>query len=53
MGFTAYLAAGDLLLLGADVAAAARKRWRAVVWVSSLMVAGILVLGWLWITSPM
>ncbi len=57
MGFTIYLAIIYLILFIIDIFAFIRgkkdKKWLAFIIISTIMVIGIVVLLYLWITSPM
>lgn len=57
MGFTTYLMIMYLVLIIADIFAFIKGRknkiWVPFIIITTIMVLGIVVLGYLWITSPM
>ena len=53
MGFTAFLAIVYLLLIIITAIAFAKKKKVAWIITTAIMVLGIVVLGYLWIISPM
>lgn len=57
MGFTTYLMIMYLILIIADIFAFIKGRqnkiWVPFIIITTIMVLGIVVLGYLWITSPM
>lgn len=53
MGFTAKLALSYIVLLAIDIVAFAKKKKAIAVTLAIIMVLGFVVLGYLWITSPM
>ena len=57
MGFTMYLMLIYLVLFIADIFAFIKgkenKKWLPFITITVIMVIGIVVLGYLWITSPM
>ena len=57
MGFTTWSAIVYLILFVADIFAFIKgkenKKWVPCIMITALMVVGIVILGYLWITSPM
>ena len=57
MGFTMYLMIIYFILFITDIFAFIKgkkgKKWTPFIIITGIMVAGIVVLGYLWITSPM
>ena len=53
MGFTMILLLTYLALLIIDIAALKYKKWILFIAITAVMVIGIVLLGYLWITSPM
>lgn len=53
MGFTAWLAIAYVLLIIITAIAFAKKKKAAGIITTAIMILGLMVLGFLWITSPM
>lgn len=53
MGFTTILLIVYLVLLFMDAALLKKRRWLLFAVLTATMVLGIVILGYLWITSPM